>query len=328
MFLLLGLIALLVLSACAGQDEGKQPTAPVDQATVIVATVAPSAGPSTVPPTAVPATAAPTPTPTPPAPAAAVVNGQYILLDSFERRVAQYEEALLAGGLDPSSEEGQASLAQIRTDVLESLIDYVLVEQGAASLGVTLSDAELEAQIQADIEAGGGQASFDEWLQATDQTRDDYKAMLRESMLSQRVLDAVTGAIPEATEQVHARHIVVATEEQARQILAELQGGADFAALAREQSLDVATRDNGGDLGWFPRGLVDPELERAAFALQPGEFSDVVALGEGYHIIQVVERDAARPLSPETQIDLRLALFDQWLAEQRAAADIVRFVGE
>ena len=185
-----------------------------------------------------------------------MVNGQYILLADFERRVAQYEAALLAGGLDPDSEDGQASLAQIRADVLESLIDYVLVEQGASALGVTLSDEELEAQIEADIEVGGGQASFDEWLQATGQTRDDYKAMLRESMLSQRVLDAVASDVPQEAEQVHARHIVVESEEAARQLIASLQAGADFVALAREQSMDVATRENGGDLGWFPRGLV------------------------------------------------------------------------
>jgi parvulin-like peptidyl-prolyl isomerase len=74
--------------------------------------------------------------------------------------------------------------------------------------------------------------------------------------------------------------------------------------------------------------LIAPELETAAFALQPGEISDVVPLGDQVHIIQVVERDAARQLSPEEKVDLSFAMFDRWLAEQRAAAVIERFVGE
>ncbi len=257
-----------------------------------------------------------------------MVNGQYIFLADYERRIAQFEAALVEQGLDPASAEGEASLAEIRQEVLDSLVDYVLIEQGGAALGVTIDDAEVDAQVETDIDAGGGQAAFEEWLAATGQTREDYRAMLRESLLSQRVMDVVTADVPDVVEQVHARHIVLDSEEEARQVLDQLQQGADFVSLARERSTDLATKDNGGDLGWFPRGLVAPELETAAFALQPGEISDVVQLGEGYHIIQVVERDPARPLSDEAKIDLRLAIFDRWLAEQRAAAQIERFIGE
>ncbi len=324
---LTALTLVLMLVACGADEDRRETGTAADQPTVVVvATSEPSQAPSTaVPPTAVPTV---TPTATPPAPLAALVNGQYVFLAEYERRVAQYEQALLEQGLDPNSPEGQAHLAQARQDVLEGLIDGVLIEQGAASLGVTLSEEELESQVEADIATGGGQVAFDEWLQATGQTREDYKQMLRQSLLSQRVLDAVTAGVPAEAEQVHARHIVADSEEAAQQILTLLQEGADFVALARERSVDLATKDNGGDLGWFPRGLVAPELEAAAFALQPGQVSAVVRLGEGYHIIQVVEREVARSLSPETQMDLMLATFDQWLAELRAGAAIERFVGE
>ncbi len=320
------LLSATLLVACGVDEGGAPPGTAGEQATVIVSTVEmPSESPTT-PPTEVPPTA--TPTATPPAPLAALVNGQYIFLADYERRVAQYEQALLEQGLDPASEEGLAHLAQVRQDVLESLIDYVLIEQAAAALGVDVSDSELEAQVEADIEAGGGQAAFEEWLQATGQTREDYKAMLRESMLSQRVLEVVTADIPDVAEQVHARHIVVDSDEVAQQILALLQEGADFVALAREFSLDVATKDNGGDLGWFPRGLIAPELENAAFALQPGQVSDAIPLGDGFHIVQVVERELEHPLSPEMQMLLEQARFSDWLQEQRASAVIERFVGE
>lgn len=301
------------------------------EATAVVAPGAASqAVPTATPTAAVPTAAVPTTTPTvtPPAPLAALVNGHYVFMADYERRVAQYEQALLAQGIDPSTEEGQAHLAQARRDVLEGLIDTELIEQGGAALGITLSDEELESQVEADIVAGGGQEAFDEWLQVTGQSRDDYKEMLSQSLIAQRVLEVVTADVPTATEQVHARHVVLDSEEFAHQILVQLQGGADFVALTREHSLDLATRDNGGDLGWFPRGLVAPELENAAFALQPGQLSDVVYLGGGYHVIQVVERDLARPLSLEMQMDLKLAIFEGWLADLRASAVVERFVGE
>jgi parvulin-like peptidyl-prolyl isomerase len=326
--LVLALSLLLIACDSSGQERERQPTADAGEPAASISTVAAEDEP-TVASTPVP-TPAPTitPTPTPPAPLAAQVSGQYIFLADFEERFSQYEQALFDQGLDPNTEDGQAMLAQAREDVLEGMIDSVLVEQGSAQLGLSLAAEEVERQLEADIAAGGGQEAFEEWLRATGQTRDDFQEMLRQSMLAQRVAEAVTGDVPYEAEQVHARLIMVDTEAKAEELLAQLQAGADFAALARDHSMDVATRENGGDVGWFPRGLVAPELEAAAFALQPGEISDVVYLGEGYHIIQVAERQAARPLSEEMQIDLKRARFEQWLAELRDMAQIERFVGQ
>lgn len=326
----LALLILLLLAACGAEENDTQSSTEGKQSTVVVSTVMPTAEPLQATATVAPTVFVPTvtPTPTPPAPLAAIVNGQYVFLADYERQVVQYEQALLELGLDPNSEEGQARLSQARQDVLDGLIDDVLIEQGSAALGVSVSEDELEAQIEADIAVGGGQAAFDEWLQATGQTRDDYKRMLRQAMISQRVWEIVTAGVPEVIEQVHARDIVVDNEETAQQILASLQEGADFAALAREHSLDLATKDNGGDLGWFPHGLLAIELENAAFALQPGEVSQAILLGERFHIIQVVEREVARALSPEMQTLLMQNMFEQWLEEQRSAAVIERFVGE
>lgn len=323
----LGLILVLALVACNSEGDGPASPTPAETGggAIVVSTVAVPQDTDVPPPTAEPT---PTLTPTPPAPLAALVNGQYIFLADYERRVQQYEQALLDQGIDPDTAEGQELLAQARRDVLEGLVDSVLIEQGGAALGVVLEDEAVEAQLLADIEAGGGQAAFDEWLQATGQTRDEYKEMLRQSMLAQRVMEEVTAGVPAEAEQVHARQIVVDSEEAGRQVLASLQEGADFVTLAREHSLDLATKDNGGDLGWFPRGLVAPELENAAFALQPGQVSDLVRLGEGVHIVQVVERETSRPLSLEMQMDLQRAVFEQWLEDLLASAQIERFVDE
>jgi foldase protein PrsA len=296
---------------------------PTEQAaTVLTSTEVPPAPPVTE---ASP-TVAPTETPLPPL--AAIVNGQYILLADYELRVAQEEEALFDLGLDPNSEEGQRDLREVRSSLLQGMIDTALIEQEAPALGVALTDEELEAQVQSNIETGGGEAAFEEWLQGTGQTRDEFKEQLRQFLLTQRVMEVVTAEIGETAEQVHVRHIVVDTEEAALEIRAMLLEGADFVALARDRSVDLATKDNGGDLGWFPRGVVAPELENMAFGLRPGQISDVLQLGEGHQVIQVVERDAAYPLSPQMQLDLRFDLFEEWLAEKRASATIERFVGE
>jgi hypothetical protein len=264
---------LLILAACGG-DQGVTATGPASpQATALPTNVVPTAVPSATPP---------------PVPLAATVNGQQILLADYERRVAQYEQALLTQGSDPNTPEGQARLAEIRLEVLDNLIDSALVQQGAAGLGVSVNDADLEAQITSDIETGGGPAAFDEWLQVTGLTREDYKQMLYEALLAQRVMDAVTVTSPQAAEQVHARQIVVDSKEVADQVLVQLQVGADFAAVAREKSTDLATKDNGGDLGWFPRGLIPLELENLAFSLQPGEIGGPLQLGDGYHFVQVM----------------------------------------
>lgn len=320
--------AALLLTACSTDEEEVPAPTPVAEVTDTQTIVGTAQEASTALPTAVPPTATLVPTPTPPAPLAATVNGQYIFLADYEQRVARFEEALQEQGLDAGTGEGQAYLGQARQEVLESMIDMVLIEQSGAALGVGLSDAEVEAQIEADIVAGGGAESFEEWLQATGQTRDDYKELLRQSMLTQRVLEAVTADVTDVAEQVHARHIVLETEEAAREVVALLQSGADFAELAREYSIDPLTRDSGGDLDWFPRELIAPELESAAFALQPGEYSEVIVMGDSYHILQVVEKEDARPLSAEFQLLVQQSRFERWLEEQKTAAIIERFVGE
>jgi foldase protein PrsA len=319
------LCAMLLLVGCGGDTPDQVVTTAPQPTGQVAATPAAQETPA---PAATEASPTATLTPTPPAPLAAMVNGQYVFLADYERRVSQYEEALFDQGIDPNTEEGQGYLREARQDVLEGMIDTTLIEQEATALGIALTDEDLEAQVESEIESGGGQAAFDEWLQATSQTRDDFKEMLRQALIVQRVQEAVTGNVGTTAEQVHVRHIMVDSEEAALEIQAMLQEGADFASLARERSLDLATKDNGGDLGWFPRGLVAAELEDAAFGLQPGQLSDVIQLGEGFHIIQVLERSAAYPLSPEMQLGLKQSLFDEWLAEKRDSATIERFVGE
>jgi parvulin-like peptidyl-prolyl isomerase len=133
--------------------------------------------------------------------------------------------------------------------------------------------------------------------------------------------------IPTTAEHVHARHILVATQAEAEAILTQLRDGADFDTLAQTFSLDVSTRDRGGDLGFFPRGLLlTPELEEAAFALEPGQISDVV-FSEllGYHIVQVLERDE-RAVDEQAVDVIRANHIRRWRESLWTEASIERYI--
>jgi peptidyl-prolyl cis-trans isomerase C len=95
-------------------------------------------------------------------------------------------------------------------------------------------------------------------------------------------------------QEVHARHILVQTEDEAKQVKAELDKGADFAKLAKEKSKDPGASD-GGDLGFFTKDQMVPEFSTVAFSLEPGKISDPVKTQFGWHIIKVEEKRNRKP---------------------------------
>jgi peptidyl-prolyl cis-trans isomerase C len=93
-----------------------------------------------------------------------------------------------------------------------------------------------------------------------------------------------------AEEEVHARHILVVSEDEAKAILAQLKGGADFIALAKEKSKDPGSAESGGDLGYFTKEQMVPEFAEVAFKLGKGQLSDPVKTQFGWHIIKLEDR--------------------------------------
>jgi len=93
-----------------------------------------------------------------------------------------------------------------------------------------------------------------------------------------------------AEEEVHARHILVVSEDEAKAILAQLKGGADFIVLAKEKSKDPGSAESGGDLGYFTKEQMVPEFAEVAFKLGKGQLSDPVKTQFGWHIIKVEDR--------------------------------------
>jgi peptidyl-prolyl cis-trans isomerase C len=308
------LLALLILaSACGtpavGTDGTEPASTPVSEESV----------------------SAPTATPLPPAtatmePLAAMVSGQPIFLDTYERQVARYEASMVAAGQDPETAEGQEALAQGRRWVLDLMVEQILIEQQAAEAGLVVADADVEATIQG-LRTDIGEEAFSDWLVQEDMSLDEMRDRLRSDMIATQMANRIAETVPAQAEHVHARHIVVATDEEAQRILGQLQAGGDFATLARTFSQDISTRDLGGDLGFFPLGvLTSAEVEAAAFALQPGQLSEVIKSDLGYHIVQVVERVPDREIEPENLRLLRDQAVRGWLDQLRASADIQVFV--
>lgn len=171
-------------------------------------------------------------------------------------------------------------------------------------------------------------ATYNEYLrnlrQPSGMSPDDYvRLVARPAVARQKVTERLQGEIRDVQPQVHAAHILIATRDGAEAArTAVTTGGRDFGEVAREQSTDTSTGPNGGDLGWFPRGVMVEPFEQAAFALQPGEVSQPVQTKFGWHVIKVLEREEARPLTTETLSSLREGAFQKWLDGQKASSQI------
>jgi peptidyl-prolyl cis-trans isomerase C len=138
--------------------------------------------------------------------------------------------------------------------------------------------------------------------------------------------DRIVAAMP-AEDEVHARHILVTTEDDAKAIKAELDAGADFAALAREKSIEPGAAQSGGDLGYFKAAMMVKPFADAAFAMQVGEISNPVQTQFGWHIIKVEDRrPAAKPtleqLTPQIGQQLYVQKYRALFDELRKAATI------
>ena len=191
-------------------------------------------------------------------------------------------------------------------ETLDQLIQIELIIQAAAEEGVSADEAVVTEQIERikAAQANGDDAQFEAFLK--EQNIGDV-AELRRLLERDQVIEAmILRHTP--LEQVRARHILIATDAltdtaaieaarvEAEGLMARLDQGADFAALATEHSDDEGSRINGGDLGWAPRGLFVQPFDEAVFSMARGE-RRLVQSQFGWHIIEVVDPPEVRPLA-------------------------------
>jgi peptidyl-prolyl cis-trans isomerase C len=270
------------------------------------------AGLNLVHPTITPTpTVSPTPTITP-VPLAISVNGEGITMPEFEAELARYQKAQTALG-------NTVSLEAATKTVSDEFIDTLILEQGAAANGYRVDDAALQNRIDSLVAQVGGRDALTAWQAAHGYTEETFRSDLRRQMAAAHMRDQVAASVPSTADQVHVRQILLHDAASAQKALGELKAGWNFNDLAGQY--DPFTK---GELGWFPRGyLSDPLIEAAAFALQPGQYSDVIQAQAGYDILFLVERDPARPLSPDALLTLQEHAVQDWLAQRRNESSIL-----
>lgn len=220
-----------------------------------------------------------------------------------------------------SSEVGDISkddlYEEMKASVGDQAIQILMIEKVLADK-YEVTDEEVEAEFEKSKEEMGD--SFDQFLEQNNQTEESYKKVIRLNLLQEKALtDGVEVTDEEIQQQyerqgteLNARHILVADQETADKVKAELEAGGDFAALAEEYSTDPGSAANGGNLDWFGAGAMVPEFEEAAYALEVDEISEPVQSQHGFHIIQVTEKRQVEDQAPledqEEQIRSELAM--------------------
>lgn len=228
-------------------------------------------------------------------------------------------------------------------DLVKQMINEKIVDQAAAKAGVTVTAKDIDAEIAKIKTRVGGDDAFKQALAQYNLTEDKLRSDITFRKKVTLIL-AKDIATDDATlkkffdenqadfdkREVHARHILVATEQEAKDIKAQLDKGADFAQLAKDKSTEPAAKTSGGDLGFFGRGKMDPDFEKAAFSLPLKQVSDPVKTQFGYHIIQVLETKGSAPDFNAMKAEVKDAYVDQqasekmqqWLDDQTAKAKI------
>jgi len=245
-------------------------------------------------------------------------------------------------------------LKRLRREAMDQLIEQVLVGQAATQSGLTPDPAEVDKSIEDLRSIFDSEEAFQMKLDGEGFTRESFRAHIGRMMVAKQYLDNIRMAAVDVTdasleqyyednkrrltlpEQIRVRHILITWKpmgkpddrafirESMLPILERARAGEDFAALAREYSDDFATKQAGGDTGFFHRGEMAPNFEEAAFALEPGEISDPVETSFGVHIIQLEERRAEELLALDDIRDQLREHVQNEQVEQAVLAEIER----
>jgi peptidyl-prolyl cis-trans isomerase C len=235
-------------------------------------------------------------------PVVAVVEGEEIrrsdVLESARELPQQYQQQI--GLIFPA--------------LVERLVDFKLLDKAAAERGLGDDEAVQEQleRVKVDIMREVLLSRVIEDAISDEQVREAYEAHLETNP---------------AQQEVRARHILLESEEEARTVIEQLDGGADFAELAKEKSTGP-TGEAGGDLGYFTQGQMVEPFAEAAFAMEPGSYSESpVETQFGWHVIKVEDK---RDQTPATFEEMEQQLVDQlsrqaveaYLAELREGSDV------
>ena len=229
-----------------------------------------------------------------------------------------------------------AQFSSLRPNFLDQFATQQVLLQDAAARGVTVPGTEVEAQL-AQAREGAGE-NFEQALrQAGYEDEAALRTSIRESLILQREVAALRSEVtvsPDSVrqfydqnraqfgtpEQVCARHILLEDKARADELFIQLQDGGNFAEVARNNSTDTGSGQQGGDLGCFGRGQMVGPFEEAAFGAEVGDTVGPVQSEFGYHIIRVYEKNPAVTTPfPEVREQVREQLVNQQLGTRITA---------
>jgi parvulin-like peptidyl-prolyl isomerase len=289
-------------------------------------------------------------------------------VESEARKIVTFEGGdVTQGELDEFAEQSgvpkddpqyQAAVQQI----LPQLVSVEIAKAYAQEHNITVSDKEVDQELAKLKEQVGDQArssgqdvsnqeAYEQALKQNDITEDQLREDIRENLPVQKVQERVASDAEPSDEEIQnyyeqnkeaqfttpaqrcVRHILFTKDqkEKAEDVKQQLENGGDFAELAKENSEDPGSAENGGDLGCLGKGETVPEFEQAAFGAEQGEIVGPVQTEFGYHILQVtdVKPEQTRPLQEvESQIRSQLAtekqseVFSRWIEEQKKERNV------
>lgn len=222
---------------------------------------------------------------------------------------------LIRGGTPAAPEP----LAPLPADALGSPVAGV-PESAAATPAVSPTPDAVQALATAE---SGYDLYRDRAFEAANIDEEQYRAWVAIPALARQEVTATLEAqLGQSAPQVHGAHILVATQELADQIAAQLNTGANFEEIARSQSIDTVTAPNGGDLGWYSQYDVEPAFWSATSVLAPGQTSAPFQTPAGWEIVRVTETSPDRAFTDAQITGARTAAAEEWLAARAAEADI------
>lgn len=264
-----------------------------------------------------------------------LVNGEAITERSLGVRTGLYT---LVYGISPAGTDLSGML-------LEELIEEALLFQKAKALSTIPSMRDVENEkdqfMEYLVKQYGSEAEVVQQMKANHVSDQDLLEFVFKMMSIDRLFDYVTEDVVVTDEEilayyqenremffepkrVRARHILVSSKVLAEELLTALKTGADFSDLARRYSMDLSTKDQGGDLGYVPQSGIIPELEKAMFNLGIGQLSGVIETEMGFHIVKVEDRLAERYVP----LDEVREYVTQTLTAQRKAEKFRQFYQE
>lgn len=224
----------------------------------------------------------------------------------------------------------EAMVAENGKPVLEMLIANKIIDLELKKENISILQEDIDREMDVIAEHYGGLSNFEQMLTIYGQSLDTVKENIEKNLQIKKLLEPQITITDEellnyfeenkesfnVEEQVNASHILVDSEEKAKEVESKIAAGGEFTELAKEYSTDTSNKDNGGNLGFFGRGEMVPEFENIAFELEIGKISEPVKSDFGFHIIKVNERkEAKEAVFEENKDQVKNTLMEQKLPE-------------